>query len=290
MLRTIKFILNHPFTKGHKLQAILGFVKWQITSRITKRPAVYQFTKNSKLWVWKGLTGATGNIYCGLHEFEDMAFLLHFLRPGDWFTDVGANIGSYTILASGEAGANSIAVEPVPATFSNLQHNINLNELAIKVKALNIGLGSKKDILRFTKGHDTGNHVANDNDTDIIEVPIDTLDNIMTDNAPILIKIDVEGFETEVLNGAKKTLASAKLKAIIIELNGAGRRYGFEDAKIHTMLLDHGFKPMRYLPFKRRLETGSLNTEHNTLYIRDLAFVEKRLITAKTVYIKHRPL
>jgi hypothetical protein len=35
----------------------------------------------------EGLTGATGNIYCGLHEFEDMAFLLHFLRPRDLSAD-----------------------------------------------------------------------------------------------------------------------------------------------------------------------------------------------------------
>jgi hypothetical protein len=37
---------------------------------------------------------ATGNLYVGLHEFEEMAFLLHFLRRGDLFADVGANVGS----------------------------------------------------------------------------------------------------------------------------------------------------------------------------------------------------
>jgi hypothetical protein len=42
----------------------------------------------------------SGNIYAGLHEFGDMAFVLHFLRAGDLFADVGANIGSYTVLAS----------------------------------------------------------------------------------------------------------------------------------------------------------------------------------------------
>ena len=47
------------------------------------------------------MTGATGNIYCGLYEFLDMAFLLHFLRNGDLFGDIGSNIGSYTVLATG---------------------------------------------------------------------------------------------------------------------------------------------------------------------------------------------
>ena len=57
------------------------------------------------------MTGATGNIYAGLHEFVDMAFCLHLLRSGDLFVDVGANIGSYTVLASKVAGANSVTLE-----------------------------------------------------------------------------------------------------------------------------------------------------------------------------------
>jgi hypothetical protein len=40
------------------------------------------------------MTGATQNLYCELHEYNDMAFLLHFLREEDSFADVGANIGS----------------------------------------------------------------------------------------------------------------------------------------------------------------------------------------------------
>ncbi|RWY49455.1 FkbM family methyltransferase [Mucilaginibacter gilvus] len=142
MQRTINFVLNHPFTKGHRLAGIAKLLKWQITSRLHKKPVEFQFTQNSKLMVWKGLTGATGNIYCGLHEFEDMAFLLHFLRPGDLFADVGANIGSYTMLASAEIGARSVTVEPLPATFKNLLQNIQLNNIGDKVNALNIGIGS----------------------------------------------------------------------------------------------------------------------------------------------------
>jgi hypothetical protein len=48
-----------------------------------------------------GMTGATQNIYVGLQEFVDIMLTLHFLRKGDLFLDMGANVGSYTILASG---------------------------------------------------------------------------------------------------------------------------------------------------------------------------------------------
>ncbi len=290
MLRTIKFILHHPFTKGHRVAGFINLIKWQITSRLNKRPTEYRYTQNSKLLVWKGLTGATGNIYCGLHEFEDMAFLLHFLRPGDLFADIGANIGSYTILASAEIGARSVAVEPLPATYNNLVQNIKLNGIGDKVNALNIGISSKKGVLKFTKALDTGNHVATDDERDVTEVPVDTLDTILAKKTPDLIKIDVEGFETEVLNGAAYTLASPGLKAIIIELNGAGNRYGYNDEAIHMLLLSYGFKTMQYLPFLRGLKNSHLNIEHNTLYVRDEEFVKNRLTHARAVYVQGREL
>jgi FkbM family methyltransferase len=290
MQRTIKFVLNHPFTKGHRIAALVRLFKWQLFSRLHKQPAVHQFTQNSKLWVWKGLTGATGNIYCGLHEFEDMAFLIHLLRPDDLFIDIGANIGSYTMLASAEAGARTIAIEPIPQTFEHLIQNIKLNNITDKATALNIGLGQQEGMLKFTKDKDTGNHVATNIDTETTDVVVDTLDNILKDKLPLLLKIDVEGFETEVLKGAVKTLCSPALKAIIIELNGAGNRYGYNDDDIHLLLLANGFKVMRYSPFKRELIDATRNTEQNTLYVRDVAFIISRLKSANTIYVQGRPL
>ncbi|MEJ7626598.1 MAG: FkbM family methyltransferase [Ferruginibacter sp.] len=81
------------------------------------------------------MAGATGNIYMGLHEFPDMGFLLHFLRSEDLFFDIGSNIGSYTILASGQVGAKTFAFEPVPSTFSALHKNILANNLESIVRA-----------------------------------------------------------------------------------------------------------------------------------------------------------
>ena len=52
------------------------------------------------------MIGATGNLFCGLHEIEDMGFVLHFLRSDDIFLDVGVNVGTYTVLAAGVAGSS----------------------------------------------------------------------------------------------------------------------------------------------------------------------------------------
>jgi len=229
------------------------------------------------------MTGATGNVYCGLHEFEDMGFVLHFLRDTDVFMDVGANIGSYTVLASGAVGASTISVEPIPSTYIYLMDNIRINNIQGKVTPLNMGLGSSKGILRFSSDRDTVNHVLAEDEeaSSTVEVPVDTIDDIVADVPPLLIKIDVEGFETEVIAGADQTLSNPTLLALIIELNGSGLRYGYDEDALHNKIISYGFTPSSYQPLDRLLsdvkERGVLG---NTLYVRDLDVVNERLQAA----------
>lgn len=289
VFNTLKFIYTHPYNTDDKFGGLIRFFTWQINCKLNRFPVIYQYTENTKFIVWKGLRGATGNIYCGLLEYEEMGFLLHFLRKDDLFYDIGANVGAYTLLASGEAQANTIAVEPVPSTFEYLSDNIIINKLCNKVKLLNIGLGNDSGIIKFTKSLDTVNHVATDSETDTIDVQINRMDDI-SESIPILIKIDVEGFETEVLKGGMKILSHPNLKAIIIELNGSGLRYGYDEKLIHKTLIDLGFKTFKYNPDTRELITIPSFGSHNTLYIRDEHFVLDRVSKARKIKIGHRKI
>jgi FkbM family methyltransferase len=273
----------------NKMGSILRFFKWQINTRLNPYPVIYPFTEKSKLIIQKGMTGATGNLYCGLHEYCDMSFLLHFLRKEDTFADIGANIGSYTILASAHVGAKTFSFEPVPSTFSHLMDNIVINRLKNNVVALNIALGSSKGTIAFTSSLDTTNHVANENEDDIISVPVETLDDVLENQqCPSLLKIDVEGFETEVFIGGGKTLKNKKLKAIIVELNGSGSRYGYDDKDIHNTLLGVGFLPYKYDPKTRILtEIPYFESTGNTIYLRDKQFVINRITNAQTFDINN---
>src|SRR5436853_2142802 len=111
IIKLLKIIYNHPFNSDNKINGILRFFKWQINCIINKYPVVAPFTENTRFLAWKGLSSATANMYCGLWDYEGMGFLLHFLRSEDTFFDVGANIGSYALLASGEIGAKTICFE-----------------------------------------------------------------------------------------------------------------------------------------------------------------------------------
>jgi FkbM family methyltransferase len=180
IISSIRFIINHPLNRNNKSKAISRFIKWQINNILNPFSIIYPFTEKSKLIIKKGMTGATGNLYYGLHEYQDMFFLLHFLRPSDLFVDIGANIGSYTVLAAAHVEADTISIEPVPSTFTHLTNNLKINDIQKKVIALNMALGSKKGYINFTKNQDTTNHVAISGEKDIITVDVSTLDIILT--------------------------------------------------------------------------------------------------------------
>lgn len=274
------FFMNHALTKKHRIKTFFRILNWQFTSRLASKPTVIDWINGSRFYASRGETGVTGNIYAGLHEFEDMGFLLHFLQPTDYFIDVGANSGSYTILASKVAGSRVLSIEPVPQTFSRLVKNLELNSVLGGVEALNIGLGRKSGILKFSANQDTMNHIVADNfEGSTVEVTISTLDELASKLNPILLKIDVEGFELEVLEGAKSILEQPHLLAIIIELNGSGKRYGYSDSDCMKILSANGFDAFKYSPFDRSLKKilSMESNQGNVLFIRNVSEAERRV-------------
>ena len=101
-----------------------------------------------------------------------------------------------------------------------------------------------------------------------------------------MIKIDVEGYELQVLNGAKKILDNPSVIAVIVELNGARKKYGINDNEIHKLLLSKKFETFEYNPLKQQLISlnGKFNSVNNTLYLRKLNEVKQR-ISKKSTYI-----
>lgn len=251
-------------------------MKWQITSRFL-REVEFDWIEGAKLIVRGGMTGATGNIYCGLHEFTEMAFLLHLLRPNDLFVDVGANIGSYTVLASAVCGARSLSVEPSPDTMRALRRNIEVNNIGDRVAIVEAALGAASGTAQFTIGNDTENRVISGVKTDTRLVDVRTLDECLQCANPVFIKIDVEGYEFEVIAGASAALRCPALVAIQMET---------VDGKVRTQLEELGFRQALYDPFDRRLNfTFDHSLERgvqNSLFVRNVDYCQERLRTARS--------
>jgi len=289
LFQTLQFISAHPINKGRRIRAFGKFVRWQIRSRLAPGPVVFTWVNDSKLIARSGETGVTGNIYCGLHEFEEMAYLLHVTTAEDLFVDVGANVGTYTILACAVKGARGISVEPVPATYGRLLENLSVNGLSGRVEALNLGLADKVGELRFTSGENTMNHVVTEEEraSDTVRVRVVTLDAMLNGRCPAVLKIDVEGFEAAVLAGASATLSNPSLHSVIMELNESGSRYRFSEDEILDTMKSHGFSTCRYEPFARLLESfaGRRSLTGNMLFVRNLELARERIKTAPSVLV-----
>jgi FkbM family methyltransferase len=227
------------------------------------------------------MKGAAHFIAPRLCEFEEMSFVMHLLRPGLMFVDVGANIGAFTILAAGVAGASAKAFEPSPHTYETLARNLRLNGLQGRAQAIQAAVGRNVGETQFSIGLGTENHVAtNTAGQNSQRVRMTTLDHELAESPPDLLKVDVEGFESEVFAGATSTLKQSRLGAIIVEHNNSGTRYGFDENDLHARIRQCGFIPCRYEPFARKLTQVEAQACGNIIYVRDVITANASLRTA----------
>lgn len=282
-LTSLRFVWRHPLNRKGRLAAIGRILRWQIGSRLLPGFVALPYVEKTRLFATRGMTGATGNWYCGLHEPNEMGFILHVLRPTDRFLDVGANIGSYTVIAAGAVGAETISVEPIPITFDHLRRNVILNGLEGKVSCYQIGISDSTGTLRFTDQFDTVNHVikdGDDGDGNGVDIPVTTVDDLSRGRYFDIIKIDVEGHELSVLKGMVAALKYDGLLAVIMETNGSGRRYGVEDDQLVGIMDDNDFKPYSYDAIAKTLSHGL--GAGNTIFIRDIDAVFRRVKTSRS--------
>jgi FkbM family methyltransferase len=252
------------------------FASWQIRCRI-QNEVIFPWIGGQCLAVRRGMTGATGNIYVGLHEFTDMMLPLHFLREDDLFLDIGANIGSYTVLAAGVRRATVWAFEPDPQTLQALKRNLKLNGLDDRVVVHEFALGDRDGEVLFTRGLDTVNRVATAEDRTVQAVRVRRLDALIGAYRPSMIKMDVEGYEEAAIRGAKTLLAGDSLKVVELET---------VTPEIEATFDQHGFRRAYYDPFSRGLTTFPKDIgASNAVYVRDWDFVASRLAAAPAITV-----
>jgi len=286
MQPTIQQIIEYPYPLTQKVKFLYRFFKWQFISKVLKRQLVFNFTPNSKLMLIKGFQALSGNYYFGISEPDIMPFILHVLQPDDLFVDIGANGGAYTILASGERKARTVAIEAAPHTFTGLQKNIAVNHINDIVEAWNVAVSDVEGTLPFTTGDHATNRVLYEMRPDIIEVEAKRLDVILNGRVPLLMKLDIEGHEHNALLGAPLTLSSAGCKAIVIEFSNTGEYYGYGNAATHALLTDYGFKPFKYHHKNKELiafDPLATHFDFNMIYIKDESFIRQRVSAAQHV-------
>lgn len=288
---TMSWLAGHGIAKRDLSYAVSRYLRWQLATRILDELVVVPFIGETHLVLRRGMRGATGNVYAGLHDCEEMAFVLHALRDGDDFVDVGANIGAYSVLASGVAGARSTAFEPVPHTYDVLVRNVRYNGLTDLVDCERKVVGEDESVSRMTTDQGAANHVvAGDGGSEsgsTVEVPSQHLDGLDLAGEALVAKIDAEGWEGAVIAGGERVLSSDRPVAILVEFIGLVRRYGYTEDQIKAKLDGMGFEPVQYDPFERALIPGSwADGTKNLIAVNDPGLFNRRLDESNSFVVR----
>jgi FkbM family methyltransferase len=141
-----------------------------------------------------------------------------FIRPGKVFLDIGAHIGTYT-LTMAPGSAHTWAFECTPRTFCHLAANVALHGLEDKVSVQPCALGEENTTVEIVTRSGDGIHNgrvlgASDDGLTRARVEMRTLDSYNISNIGF-VKIDVEGFEKQVIFGAVETLKRSNFPPIV---------------------------------------------------------------------------
>jgi FkbM family methyltransferase len=193
-------------------------------------------------------------VYANPPNFAEMNMWRRCLKPDVLFVDVGANVGTYTIWAA-EQGAEVIALEPAEDTFALLVENVALN--GYNVHAMQAAAGAGCGTARFTVGRDAGNCL---DPAGPVETPLVTVDSIIGGRVVAGMKVDVEGYEIEVLRGCARALSEHRLKLIQLEWNSmCEAAVGTDRRPVADLLADHGYSLYRPDRDGRLVALGSLD-------------------------------
>src|SRR5690606_30762886 len=145
------------------------------------------------------------------------------------------------------------------------------------------------DVLYFSMDRGTMDRIVDETYKNKVSIPVETIDFILNGRVPLALKIDVEGYEKYALEGAHNMLNNPNFKVLILELNNSGRRYKISDQEIYNTVLKFGFKPYSYEPTNRNLKELKTYNRHqfNTIFIRDLGFVEARIEASESFKINN---
>lgn len=174
---------------------------------------------------------------------QEERFLRSFVKSGDVVIDVGANIGSVSLSLSAQMdGIGKVyAFEPHPRIFEFLKENVELNNAQSCIQAHCIALGKEHGVVEFSDQSDDSNNAVLQGGKGL-QVPVERLDDIVPQEQKIaLLKIDVEGYEYQVLQGARETCRMSSIVYLeciskMLEANGAS------ETMICNLLEDLGFK------------------------------------------------
>jgi FkbM family methyltransferase len=192
-------------------------------------------------------TSISAAMYCDRSfRSEDLAVIKQVVRTGDLVIDVGANVGTIAMLAASRVGPSGqvIAIEANPRVFAYLGSNLELNGMSW-VETINAACSNQSCRLHISDQRlDDMNHISSKGP----EIPAITLDSLKISRRARLLKIDTEGYDLHVLEGAESLLH--RTDYVLTECSEWNlNRYGRTSAELLGFLRRYGFDLYRIVEY-----------------------------------------
>ncbi len=243
-----------------KTVRVIGLIVWRFFREYIPLKFLYLFFKDGK--IMKKIQGSKMLLdlndlgisrelaLYGVHEKNSTAEVKRIITPGMRILEVGANVGYYALLETKLAGPSGrlYAIEPSPYNFETLKKNIAYNEIrnaylhqaafGEKNSKTIFYVYDKSNLSSFIKRDDMGMECTE------VEVDVITLDDFLSNKEVDFIRMDVEGYEKEILKGSEKALAEGRRpKYFFIEVHSELlHKKGSSAREIVEFLQSHGYE------------------------------------------------
>ena len=281
----IRTIYSHPYNRQKPLFALYRALRWQLHKRLSADSRTYNYWGTRKITCHPDSLQSMWLVYNYYMDWDEFHFIKRYLQRASVVVDVGANVGVYTLWISQYLGSEGrlIAFEPDPENYLRCAENIRQNDLAM-VELEQKAVSNRSGALEFSVGKDMENHLIPDEGESGFSIRVEaiTLDEYCREHeiAKIdFLKIDVEGAELLVLQGAADALASCLIGVIQLEVTDAHKRYRIKRSDLLDLLHRHRYLLYTYSCVDNELHAVRDDDEapQNVFAIHDIDEVRRRL-------------
>lgn len=209
------------------------------------------------------------------YEAELLEDILRRTQPGQLALDVGAHVGNHTLFLAAVADLDVIAVEPSTASLELLKSNIESNGVSGRVTVVEAAAGAEEAVATLVPGSEDNTGM-----TRVVlggdDVPVTTVDRIVGKRRVSVMKVDVEGWEREVVLGAQMVLRRDQ-PILYLEVSDARR-----ERDLRQLLNDLGYhfaKEFNATPTQMFLPMGNMMPGLYPPVLADLAAEQTRTVT-----------
>ncbi len=216
----VSHIWNDPSNEGQRAKRVAMGLAWQLYKRSVGLPVVIRLDNGYRFIAEPRAGNSSGAIYTRVYESRYTTWLRSHVLPGGSLCDVGANSGLFALQLA-DLFERGICFEPAPDTFQLLTDNLGLNHLD-QFRCVRAACSSSAGTARLVAVgafgcasglEDTG--VVGDRTYEVATVRID--DALAELDGITLLKIDTEGHDPEVLEGARAVLARSPRTVLMVE-------------------------------------------------------------------------